>query len=63
MVSKFPYVLGRPLNKGYLINMLGYIMKREVSSENVSIAKLEIKGLVVDDNKICRTAVVNLLKQ
>lgn len=63
MVSKFPYVLGRPLNKGYLVSMLGYIMKRQVNFEDVCTAKFEIKGLVVDDNKICRTAVVNLLKQ
>lgn len=63
LVDAFPYVLGRPLNKFYLVSMLKSMMKKQSAVRTEPIEEMKLEVLVADDNKLCRNAVVSLLER
>lgn len=63
IVDAFPYVLGRPFHKFYLVNMIKYIARRQESIKEKPIEETKYQVLVADDNYLCRNAVVSLLRK
>jgi len=56
-------VLGRPLTKFYLINMIKCIARRQDTRKERPIEEIKLEALVADDNELCRNAVVGLLEK
>lgn len=59
----FPYVLGKPLHKHHLVNMLESIVKMQVKREQMLVRQKNLEVLVVDDNELCRNALTALISQ
>ena len=60
----FQYVLTRPINKYYLLNMLGHFIKLQSLYSEMPACKncsKKLNIIVVDDNYFCRKAIVRLM--